>query len=74
MPHEWCSAKSLSLSGEIENTVIGRHLNETLAARTSGSDDGRTTFAPNEYKMPLYRGIIEADLLAVQKVFGVLQP
>jgi xanthine dehydrogenase YagS FAD-binding subunit len=55
-------------SREIENAIIGRRIDGPAAARAA--EAAMTNARPltqNEYKLPLFRGMIEEELLAAQK-------
>lgn len=55
-------------SREIENAIIGRRLDESIAARAAEAAMlNARPLAQNDYKIPLFRGMIEEELLAAQK-------
>jgi xanthine dehydrogenase YagS FAD-binding subunit len=55
-------------SREIENEVMGQRLDGSTAARASeAAVKNAHSLAQNDYKIPLFRGMIEEELLAVQK-------
>jgi xanthine dehydrogenase YagS FAD-binding subunit len=55
-------------SREIENEVMGQRLDGPTAARASeAAMRNAHSLAQNDYKIPLFRGMIEEELLAVQK-------
>jgi xanthine dehydrogenase YagS FAD-binding subunit len=52
----------------MENAIIGRRLDGATAARAA--EAAMTNARPltqNEYKLPLFRGMIEEELLAARK-------
>ena len=54
-------------SREIENAIIGRRLDESIAARAAeAAMMNARPLAQNEYKIPLFRGIIEEELTALK--------
>jgi len=55
-------------SHEIENSIIGRRLDESTAVKAAEAAmmDARP-LAQNDYKIPLFRGMIEEELLAAKK-------
>jgi xanthine dehydrogenase YagS FAD-binding subunit len=55
-------------SREIENSIIGHRLDESSAAKAAGAAMmNARPLMQNDYKLPLFRGIIEEELLATQK-------
>ena len=55
-------------SKEIENAIIGRRLDESIAARAAETAMmNARPLAQNDYKIPLFRGMIEEELLAARK-------
>ncbi len=55
-------------SRELENSIIGHRLDESISAKAAEAAmmDARPLMQ-NDYKLPLFRGIIEEELLATQK-------
>jgi xanthine dehydrogenase YagS FAD-binding subunit len=55
-------------SREIENAIIGHHLDESIAAKAAeAAMKSAQPLAQNDYKIPLFRGMIEEELLALRK-------
>jgi xanthine dehydrogenase YagS FAD-binding subunit len=56
-------------SREIENAIIGHRLDESIAAKAAeAAMKSAQPLAQNDYKLPLFRGMIEEELLAARKV------
>jgi xanthine dehydrogenase YagS FAD-binding subunit len=55
-------------SKEIENAIIGRRLDESTATRAAeAAMMNARSLEQNDYKIPLFRGMIEEELLAARK-------
>ncbi len=55
-------------SREIEHSIIGHRLDESTAAKAAeAAMMNARPLSQNDYKLPLFRGMIEEELLAVQK-------
>ena len=55
-------------SREIENSIIGHRLDESIAAKAAeAAMMNAGPLAQNDYKIPLFHGMIEEELLATQK-------
>ncbi len=55
-------------SREIENTIIGQRLDESSAGKAAeAAMVNARPLMQNDYKIPLFRGVIEEELLAIQK-------
>jgi xanthine dehydrogenase YagS FAD-binding subunit len=55
-------------SREIEHTIIGHRLDKSIAAKAAeAAMAGAQPLAQNDYKLPLFRGMIEEELLAAGK-------
>jgi len=55
-------------SRELENSIIGHRLDEATAAKAAeAAMMGARSLKQNDYKIPLFRGMIEEELLAAQK-------
>jgi len=58
------------LSREIENSIIGRRLDESISAKAAeAAMMNARPLAQNDYKIPLFRGMIEEELLAARKAY-----
>ncbi len=55
-------------SREIENAIVGHRLDESIAAKAAeAAMMSAQPLAQNDYKIPLFRGMIEEEILALRK-------
>jgi xanthine dehydrogenase YagS FAD-binding subunit len=56
-------------SMEVENTIIGNRLDDDIISKAAtAAMAAARPLAQNDYKIPLFRGIIEEELMAIKKV------
>jgi xanthine dehydrogenase YagS FAD-binding subunit len=56
-------------SMEVENTIIGNRLDADIVSKAAtAAMAAARPLAQNDYKVPLFRGIIEEELMAIKKV------